>query len=83
MTQFQIEGGGVVQGVNKFFQLFQLLWPKTKIMPNKFTKNGVESSFSVSEKFVKKGWKKIQHATKEPFFSLFLEKKKKVQGHNF
>ena len=44
-------------------------------MPIKFTKNGVESSFSGSEKFFKKGWKKIQHATKEHFFSLFLQKK--------
>ena len=44
-------------------------------MPIKFTKNGVESSFSGSEKFFKKGWKKIKHATKEPFFSLFLQKK--------
>ena len=53
-------------------------------MPIKFTKNGVESSFSGSEKFFKKGWKKIQHATKEPFFSLFLQKKNiNVLRHNF
>ena len=44
------------------------LWPKTKIMPIKFTKNGVETSFLGSKKFFEKGWKKFQHATKEPFF---------------
>ena len=53
-------------------------------MPIKFTKNGVKSSFSGSEKFFQKGWKKIQHATKDPLFSLFLQKKNiKVLGHNF
>ena len=52
-------------------------------MPIKFTKNGVESSFSGSEKFFKKGWKKIKHATKEPFFSLFLQKKHLSFGTQF
>ena len=55
VTQFQIEGGGVVQGVTKFILIFfWLSGPKNKIMPIKFTKNGVDSSFSGSEKFFKK-----------------------------
>ena len=28
-----------------WFRIFQLLWPKTKIMPIKFSENGVDSSF--------------------------------------
>ena len=44
----------------------------------KFTKNGVGSSFLGSEKFFKKVWEKIQHATKEPFFSLFLQQQQKI-----
>ena len=50
-------------------------------MPIKFTKNGVESSLSGSEKFFKTGWKKIKHSTKEPLFSLFLQKKKFKQNN--
>jgi len=49
-------------------------------MPIKFTKNGVESSLLGGEKFFKTGWKKIKHSKKEPFFSLFLQKKKKKIG---
>ena len=41
-------------------------------MPIKFTKNGVDSSFSGNEKFFKKGLEK-KHATKETFFSLLLQ----------
>ena len=53
-------------------------------MPIKFTKNGVDSLFSGSEIFFKKGWKKIKHAKKEPFFSLFLQKKNiQVLGKHF
>ena len=34
MTQFQTEGGGLVQGITKIITIFfQLLGPKTKIMP--------------------------------------------------
>ena len=49
----------------------------------KFTKNGVDSLFSGSEKFFKKEWKKIKHGTKEPYFSLFLQKKHWSFGTTF
>ena len=58
MTQFQIEGGGVVQGVTKLILTFSALWPKTKILPIKFPKNGVDYSFLGSDKFFTKGWEK-------------------------
>ena len=59
-TQFQIEGGGVVQGVTKLISTFSAFFrPKTKIMPIKFTKNGVDSLFS-GVKFFQKGMEKNQ-----------------------
>ena len=83
MTQFQIEGGGVVQDVNKLFWLFQILWPKTKIMTIKFTKTGVDSSFLGSELFFTKGWKKNQICYKRAFFSFFLFTKKTLKCCDF
>ena len=47
-------------------------------MPIKFIQNGVDSTFLGSEKFFKKGWKKIKHATKDPFFQKNLTNKKKT-----
>ena len=53
-------------------------------MPNKLTKNGVDSSFSGSDIFFKKGIKKNQHATKKPFFLIiFTHKKKSSFGKTF
>ena len=75
MTQFQIEGGGVVPGVTRLILNFQLFLPKTKIMPIKFTKNGFDSSFSGSDKFFKKGRKKSNMLEKS-LFSQFLQQQK-------
>ena len=43
-----------------------------------FTKIGVDSSFSGSEKLLTKGRKKIEHATKEPIFSLLKKTLQKI-----
>ena len=44
MTQFQIEGGGLVQGVNKLTITFSVLQPTTKSMKIMLRKNVVDSS---------------------------------------
>ena len=43
MTQFQIQGGGLVQGVTKLYTTFSTFLPKTKIMEIELTKNLVDS----------------------------------------
>ena len=46
-TQCKIEGGSLVQGVNKLFTIFFLNFflPKTKIVPFELTQNGVDSPY--------------------------------------
>ena len=76
MTQFQIEGGGVVQSVTKLISTFflKLLWPTTKVMPIKFTKKGVDSSILGSDNFVTKRWEKNPACYKKDFFFFYKKK---------
>ena len=48
-------------------------------MPNELTKNEVDSSCLGSIWIFKKRWNTIKHPYKEPFFSLFLQKKLKLK----
>ena len=43
MTQFQIEGGGTVQGATKLIMTFFTFWAKTLNMLIALRKNGVDS----------------------------------------
>ena len=52
-------------------------------MPIKFTNNGVDSSFSGSEIFFKKGWKKYNMLHKRFFSHYFYKKNSKVLGEIF
>ena len=80
MTQFQIEGGGVVQGVTKFILTFSAFVTKKKNYVNTvYKKKKNDSSFLGSEKFFKKVGEKIQHL----FSHSFYKKKHKNFGTTF
>ena len=73
MTQFQIEGGGLVQGVTKLITIF---FPfVTKTMPIELTKTELIHHILDLYGFSKEGKNKIQRPTKNAIFSLFLQKK--------
>ena len=62
--QFQIVGGGLVQGVTKLITALSTL----------VTQNLVDSPYLGSVRFVKNEFKQIK-MQKKTFFSLFLQKK--------
>ena len=64
-----------MQGITKLIMTLQLLWPKTKRMPIELTKNGTDSSYLGSDRFVKHRGKKHSHAKIEQI-------KKKWQKNN-
>ena len=65
-TQFQIESGGMVQINLDFFSSCDL---KLKLCQLSIQKNRVDFSFSGSDKFFKKEWKKSNTLQKNFFFS--------------
>ena len=61
MTQFQIEGGGLVHGVTKLITILFTFVTLNKSMPIDLTKNGVDSSYLGGIWFFKIGCKTIKH----------------------
>ena len=83
-TQFQIEGGGVVQGVTKLIStFFSFCDLKLKLCQLSLQKMGLNHHFQEVKSFSKRDEKKSNTLQKSLFFSLFLQKKKLSFGTQF